>query len=96
MLRFFKSFFTKAKAPEPRAEAPYKIEPPAPLTPPVVDMSVFPNLTVDGHGDVHETKKPEPKAKKPAARKPAAQRKTPEAKPAVAAKKPRARKPSTK
>lgn len=87
MIRFLKGFFGKSKATEPAA--PYKVETPAPLTPPVVDMTVFPNLTVDGHGDVHETKKPR-------ARKPAAQRKTPEAKPAVAAKKPRARKPSTK
>lgn len=91
MIRFLKGFFGKSKATEPAA--PYKVETPAPLTPPVVDMTVFPNLTVDGHGDVHETKKPEPKAKKSPARKPAAQRKTPEAKPAVAAKKLRPKKP---
>jgi hypothetical protein len=98
MLRFFKSFFNKTKSPE--TTAPYKIEPPAPLTPPVVDMSVFPNLTVDGHGDVHENKKPEtkkPAAKKPAVKKTAAPKtpapKTPKA---PAAKTPRPRKPSVK
>lgn len=101
MLRFFKSFFSKAKPPEStETTAPYKIEPPAPLTPPVVDMSVFPHLTVDGHGDVQEAKKPEPKkpaAKKPAVKKPAAPKapapKTPKA---PAAKTPRPRKPSAK
>lgn len=65
MIRFLKGFFGKSKATEPAA--PYKVETPAPLTPPVVDMTVFPNLTVDGHGDVHETKKP--RARKPATKK---------------------------
>ena len=106
MLRFLKGFFGKVRPPE--TTAPYKIEPPVPLTPPVVDMSVFPHLTVDGHGDVHETKKPV--AKKPAAKKPAAPKapakpaakppaKTPAAKPPAktpAVKKPSPRKPSAK
>jgi hypothetical protein len=100
MLRFFKSIFGKVRPPE--TTAPYKIEPPVPLTPPVVDMSVFPHLTVDGHGDVHETKKPV--AKKPAApkapAKPAAKPpRTSAAKPPAktpAVKKPSPRKPSAK
>ena len=102
MLRFLKGFFGKVRPPE--TTAPYKIDPPVPLTPPVVDMSVFPHLTVDGHGDVHETKKPV--AKKPVAKKPAAAKapavktpRTPAVKPpakAPAVKKPSPRKPSTK
>jgi hypothetical protein len=100
MLRFLKGFFGKVRPPE--TTAPYKIEPPVPLTPPVVDMSVFPHLTVDGHGDVHETKKPV--AKKPAApkapAKPAAKTpRTSAAKPPAktpAVKKPSPRKPSAK
>ena len=85
MLRFLKGFFGKVRPPE--TTAPYKIDPPAPLMPTVVDMSVFPHLTVDGHGDVHETKKPV--AKKPVAKKPAAAK-------TLAVKKPSPRKPSTK
>jgi hypothetical protein len=100
MLRFLKGFFGKVRPPE--TTAPYKIDPPVPLTPPVVDMSVFPHLTVDGHGDVHETKKPV--AKKPAApkapAKPAAKTpRTSAAKPPAktpAVKKPSPRKPSAK
>jgi hypothetical protein len=100
MLRFLKGFFGKVRPPE--NTAPYKIDPPVPLTPPVVDMSVFPHLTVDGHGDVHETKKPV--AKKPAASKapakPAAKTpRTSAAKPPAktpAVKKPSPRKPSAK
>ena len=100
MLRFLKGFFGKVRPPE--TTAPYKIDPPVPLTPTVVDMSVFPHLTVDGHGDVHETKKPV--AKKPAApkapAKPAAKTpRTSAAKPPAktpAVKKPSPRKPSAK
>ena len=101
MLRFFKSFFSKPRPPE--TTAPYKIDPPAPLTPPVVDMSVFPNLTVDGHGNVQETKKPVAKtpaapktpAKAPAGKPPRTPApKTPAKAPAV--KKPSPRKPRAK
>ncbi len=67
MLRLLKSFFVKAKQPEPAAPeptAPYKIEAPEAVVP-------APSLTVDGHGDVHEVKT-EAKPKKTPAKKPAA------------------------
>jgi hypothetical protein len=94
MLRFFKSFFSKPRPPE--NTAPYKIDPPAPLTPPIVNMSVFPHLTVDGHGDVQEAKKPVAKtAAKPPAKAPAGKPRAPAPKtPAV--KKPSPRKPRAK
>jgi hypothetical protein len=79
MLTKIKEFFLgKPKAADPVVEAPYKIE--TPVTPAVVNPAVFPNVFVDGHGDVQEVKT-EAKSKK------APVKKTPVKKP-VAAKAP--------
>ena len=80
MLRFLKGFFGKPTPPDvtpkPEPVAPYKIE--APVTPAVVNPAVFPNLTVDGHGDVNEVK-PAKAKKAPAKKKPAAIKAAPKA-----------------
>ena len=82
MLTKIKEFFLgKPKAQEPVVEAPYKVEAPAPVTPAVVNPSVFPNVFVDGHGDVQEVKtEAKPKkapVKKAPAKKPVAAMKAP-------------------
>lgn len=80
MFNKIKEFFL-GKPPEPAPEAPYKIETPTPLTPAVVNPAVFPNLTVDGHDDVHEvksnTRSKNTAEKKPATTKATAKPKTP-------------------
>ena len=88
MFQKIKEFFLgKPKAQEPVAEVPYKVE--APVTPAVVNPAVFPNLMVDGHGDVHKVK-PAARQKKAPVKAPA---KKPVAKPATT---PRARKTTAK
>ena len=65
----------RSVTPKPEPIAPYKVEAP------VVNAEIVPQYTVDGHGDVQETKpakaKKAPAKKKPAAIKAPAKPKTP-------------------